>query len=273
MKKYTLLIFAAITFIGCEVIEDNSPGLQTEINDVFFRANDARAAEKDDGSYVIQGYTQDEILTLSIKDPFTGIYELGAGSENFASFEDALGNLRVTSPFGGGQVEIVPGGWDAVEKTLTGTFNFTTITPGVDTLTVASGIFYKVPYAFGLEEPIQTGPPNGNAGTFVASVDNNVFTPSVVTAVNTDNAVVITGATATVSIAITFPLDTAIGLYSLPRTGFQATYTDINGLEQELLGNVIVIGNDEITRRVKGTFSFQTENHEISQGQFNVVYN
>ena len=76
MKKYALLIFAAVAFISCEDIQDNSPGLQTEINDVFFRANDARAKKNDDNSYVIQGYTQDEILTLFIESPVNGVYKL-----------------------------------------------------------------------------------------------------------------------------------------------------------------------------------------------------
>ena len=79
MKKYALLLFAAITFISCEDIQDNSPGLQSEINDVFFRANDARAEKSGQGSYVIQGYTQDEIITLRIAKPFAGIYEVGEG--------------------------------------------------------------------------------------------------------------------------------------------------------------------------------------------------
>lgn len=272
MKKYALLFFAAITFIGCEDIQDNSPGLQSEINDVFFRANDARANKNDDGSYVIQGYTQDEILTLRVESPGAGIYELGGDSKNFASFEDGLGNFHVTSPNGEGEIEIVPGGWDTSEKTLTGTFRFTTLTPGVDTLTVHSGIFYKVPYGFGLNEPIQAAPPSGTAGTFVASVDAIDFNPITITAVNIDNSIIITGETATTSISITVPLVVSIGSYSLPRPKFEATYTDINGTEDATLGNIIVIGNDAISRKIKGTFSFETENHQVNVGQFNVIY-
>ena len=272
MKKYALLIFAALAIVSCEDIQDNSPGLQSEINDVFFRANDSRAKKNDDGSYVIQGYTQDEILTLRIEDPFAGIYELGENSKNFASFEDALGNFHVTSPNGEGEIEVTS--WNTSNKTLTGKFNFTTITSGVDTLAVHSGIFFGVPYGFGLNEPIQSGnPPAGNAGTFIATEDNNDFNPITVTAIDTENSIIITGETATVSIAITVPLTVSIGSYSLPRNNFEATYTDVNGAEQALLGNIIVIGNDDLTRRVKGTFSFETENHQVNLGQFNVIYN
>ena len=271
MKKYALLIFAAVAFISCEDIQDNSPGLQTEINEVFFRANDARAKKNDDNSYVIQGYTQDEILTLFIESPVNGVYEVGGDSRNFASFEDAEGNFHVSNPYGDGQIEVTE--WDTSAKTINGNFNFTAITPGIDTLAVHSGVFYQVPYGFGLNEPLDTdGGPAGNAGTFIASVDNTNFNPIVVSAINTDESIIITGETATVSISITVPLIVNVGSFSLPRADFQASYTDINGTEQALLGNIIVIGNDALTRRIKGTFSFETANHQINLGQFNVIY-
>ena len=272
MKKYALLIFAAIAFVSCEDIQDNSPGLQSEINDVFFRALDARATQNDDGSYVIQGYTQDEILTLRVSAPSAGVYEVGGDSKNFASFEDALGNFHVTSPNGGGQIEIPEGGWDTSDKTLSGTFTFNTITPGIDTLTVHSGVFYRVPYGFGLNEPIQSPPPNGNAGTFVASVDNSDFNPITVTAVHVENSIIITAETATVTIWLRIPINADIGSYSLPRPGFKARYIDINGTEEAIGGNIIVIGNDPLARKIKGTFSFETDNHKVNIGQFNVIY-
>jgi len=270
MKKYLLVIFAALALTSCEDIQDNSPGLQGQLNETFFRANDARATRNDDGSYVIQGYTQDETLTLRVESSSSGIYPVGGDSRNFASFEDGFGNIKVTSPDGEGEIEVTR--WDTSSKTLSGTFRFITYTAG-DTLVAHSGIFNEVPYGAGLNEPSDpVDPQDDNAGTFVASVDGAPFSPIAVTAETTEDSVIITGESATNVIVLVMPSEVQIGSYALPRNRFNATITDINGTEEADTGNIIVIGNDPIPRKIKGTFSFETENHSVTIGQFNVRY-
>ncbi len=270
MKKYLFVIIAALALTSCEDIQDNNPGLQGQLNQTFFRANDARATANDNGSYVIQGYTQDETLTLRISSPTSGIYELGGDSKNFASYEDGFGNIRVTSPDGDGEIEVTR--WDTSDKTLSGLFRFTTYT-GNDTLVVHSGVFNGVSYAAGLNEPADPiDTTDDNAGTFVASVDGMSFNPIAVTAVEVEESIILTGESATSVITLELPVNAQIGSYALPRNRFNATITDINGTEEVETGNIIVIGNDPITRKIKGTFSFETENHSVTIGQFNVRY-
>jgi hypothetical protein len=267
MKRLLMPLFTVllVAFSACEDIQDNTPAMQGTLDDVFFKANDARASETLDGDFLIQGITQDETLTLKVPSPQEGIYTLGEGSANYASFEDIEGNLFTTDPNGSGKVEITR--WDTTEKVVDGTFNFTAIIPGVDTLVVQRGIFYRVPYGFGeeVEEP-------GNAGNFAAEVDGATFNPFTVTAVDSGNSIIIAGASTAITITIRVPVDVETGSYSLPEMGFGATYSEGADSEQATSGTIIIVEHDVANRIIKGTFSFQTANHSIGLGQFNVTY-
>ena len=96
------LLFIALLFVACEDTETNNPALQGEINNSFFKASDARGVQNEDGSFTLQGINEDKILTLHINGPQLGLYPLGEGQSNFASYEDADGNVYTTSPNGQG---------------------------------------------------------------------------------------------------------------------------------------------------------------------------
>ena len=116
MKYFLVLLIASILFVSCEDLEDSSPVMQGTIDNAFFRAIDARATIKLDGNYLIEGFTQDETLSLRISSPQTGTYQLGGESENTGSFKDVNGNIYKTRPNGNGEVIVTS--WDTGGRTL-----------------------------------------------------------------------------------------------------------------------------------------------------------
>jgi hypothetical protein len=265
MKRIMLLIFAAITMVGCENIETNSPALQGELDDIFFEAIDARAVENEDGSFNILGVTQDETLTLHINKSQLGTYPLGAGKPNYAIFEDANGNLYATNPEGDGEIVLTDRCISC--GLLSGTFRFNAVLTGIDTITAQKGIFFEVRFPTASDDDPQT-----NAGTFVAQIDGTQFNPFTVAAANTGNNIVITGASTSNTILLRFPVDVTQGNYTLPMTGFQASFTNGAVTETAESGVIIIVEHDPAARTIKGTFSFETASASITVGQFNVTY-
>lgn len=273
MKTRILIVIMTAFLVSCTVQEDRDPALQSTINENFFGAIDARAVENDDGSFFIQGTTQNQNLTIYIASPQAGTYSFGENSTNYATYISENEITYFTNPFGEGQAVI--SNWDSTNKTLTGRFDFTAVIPGVDTVKVSNGIFYKVPYGFeNLEDPlVDPGEDTAtNAGTFAGEVDGDSFTPFAVSAVNIDGSITITGTTASESISITVPNTAQQGSYQITDPGFAASYRTGTTTENAVSGQVIVISHDVTAKNIKGTFSFMTENHSITLGQFNVIY-
>ncbi len=148
MKRIILTIFAlSFALIGCEDIQDNSPAIQGEINNVFFEALDVRGQANENGSFSLKGENQDQKLTLNVRRAVPGTYPLGPGEANFAIYEDGNGNEYATSPTGDGKIVITSHCVSC--GTLTGNFNFLAINPGVDSVYVQKGFFYEVSYLLG----------------------------------------------------------------------------------------------------------------------------
>jgi len=267
MKRILGILVLITAFYSCENLEDNTPALQLTVDQEFIEAIDARATENEDGSFLIQGITRVESLTLRIPSGTPGEYNLGGTSPNYATFENALGDAYTTNPDGSGRVIIT--NWDTSAKTLSGTFKFNAVLPERDTLFVQEGVFFQVPYG-GLESIDDDTPPN--AGTFVARVDGVTFNPFTITAVGTANAIIITGSNTSRTITLRVPNDVLMGGYEIPQSGFDASYMDSVIDESADLGNFTIFEHDMERRTIKGTFSFLTANKTISQGQFNVTY-
>jgi len=78
MKKFLSLIVIALIFSSCqEDVKFNTPGFQGLKDDVFWRANDARAYIAENGTLTIKGYTEYEELDLMTNYPDEGKYILG----------------------------------------------------------------------------------------------------------------------------------------------------------------------------------------------------
>lgn len=273
MKTRILLLLIVAFIASCTVQEDRNPALQSTIDETFFGALDARAVENDDGSFFIQGTTQNQNLTIYVESPQAGTYAFGGNSINYATYANENEVVYFTNPFGDGQAIIT--NWDSTNKTLSGRFDFTAIIPGIDTIAVSNGVFYKVPYGFEtLEDPVvdPEDDPATNAGTFASEVDDDSFTPFAVSAVNSDGTITVTGSSVMESISITVPNTVQQGSYQMTDPGFAASYRVGAVTENAVSGQVIVISHDVANKNIKGTFSFMTENHSITLGQFNVIY-
>ncbi|MEZ4779759.1 MAG: DUF6252 family protein [Flavobacteriaceae bacterium] len=265
MKHIILLLFVAvIAFSSCETIEDNSTVIQAQVDSVFFKSLDAIGSETNDQGIQLQGITDNQILTLRLNDRIEREYLLSQDSENFATFENGNGVVYATTFGGEGSVTITS--WET-SGYVTGNFSFYAVAPGLDTIYVSKGLFYRVPYG------VATNPDTPNAGTFNAQVDEAPFSPISVGAVDSGNSLLISGTTSLSSIIIRVPVDVEVGNYSLPQAGFQASYAVGATSQDATAGNISVITHNTTAKTISGSFSFVTEGNTITEGQFNVTYN
>lgn len=264
MKKYLLFLFATLSLISCEDIETNDVALQANVDNRFYASTDARASLNEDGTLTIQGFTQEESLTLHISRLATGNFTIAEGKPNYAIFEDMGGNIYTTRPDGEGTVTISE--LNETNKTISGTFNFNAFLPGIDTIYVSKGALHNVSYTGGdIDDPT-------NAGVFKAKVNGNQFLPIVVSSRNTGNTIITSGSTANSTIIISIKPDVEPGEYTVPRSGFSAKYQDVTGPETTDEGIINILEHNTSAKTIKGTFSFITNRSEITEGEFNVTY-
>ena len=260
MRNLILFLFVISALISCDDIQTNSPAFQGEVDNIFFKALDAQVLENEDGTFIIQGISLEETVTLKIASPVDGTYILGGESNNFATYEDESGQVYSSNPEGEGTVVVTS---DASVNTLSGSFNFTAIRSGVDTLTISNGIFFEIPYS---------GTSDDVAGTLSAEIDGTPFIPFTLSAANTGNSIVIIGSANSNSITLGVPVDITSGSYEIPATGFIASYSVDQITENAIDGTIIIVEHDTANNTLKGTFSFKTASNIISVGQFNVTY-
>ncbi|WP_461302446.1 DUF6252 domain-containing protein [Aureisphaera sp.] len=270
MRRLILLgLLVAVCFMtACESTEDNSPALQGQMEDFFYKATDVRAKQNEDGTYTIQGITQNETLTLHLRSGQLLTYPLGEGNASYATYEDGLGNTYTTSPYGSGEIILtdrcISCGW------LTGSFNFSAIQEGVDTISVNKGFFFKVSF---LEGQLPSDIPTVSDGVMVGVVDGVSFEANSVNADLASGSIRIDGLKEGKSIKISIPSDGVSGNYTYPMDGFYAAYVD-NGVEDPAVSGLISINfNDTATRKARVFFSFVTESgKQITEGNTRVDY-
>ena len=269
MKQLILFISLLVVVWSCQKTQVTDIVLQAEVGPSFFRSLDARVTENEDGTYLIQGITNEAVLNMKIENLERRTYGFGGISANYASFENLNGDTYVTNPLGEGSVSISH--YDEEAKTASGSFEFKAVLVGVDTIAVQNGLFYQA-RVISLQDDNVIIEPNGNAGIFVCAVNGAIYNPYNVSAIKSDSFIEVNGYTGIKSVTITLPVEVEPGSYSLPRVGFSAYYQDGVGLQESTDGNVIVFSHDLGEKKLKGTFSFLTEDKVISLGQFNVNY-
>ncbi len=153
MKKlvlYTLLLFA---FVSCQdEVKFNSPTFEGNKDNVFWRAVDSKAILAANGSLSIEAYTRNEKVTLKTTSTTAQTYPLGTSTSKTATyvFTDANGTITFSTGNGVGNGEIVIEEYDAVNKTVSGTFKFNAENINDNPLAgpilnFQYGVFYKVP--------------------------------------------------------------------------------------------------------------------------------
>lgn len=266
MKYFLLVIGTLFLFTSCEDVEINSPAFQGELNETLFKAIDARAAINEDSTMVIQGISEKNTVTLKVPRFRIGSYELGSLPTTYATFEKNNIFYYNTNPDGDGL--IVLSEIDTINKTVSGTFRFNAFAPNIDPINFQNGVFYQIPYDGGSVN----NPNNQSAGNLTARLNGNIFSSFFVTAIPNADSITITGTNANKSITIKVPLTVDGGTYFLPMNGFNCFYKVGSQTQEATAGTVIIFSNNPVERTIKGTFSFETANNSITEGNFNVTY-
>ncbi len=266
MRPFMLILFAAVALISCEDVQTNSPALQAELNDILFRADDARAEIRENGNLIIQGIAGNESLTLTLSGSSEGVYTLGGQGTNRAVFQDVFGSIYTTRPFGDGQVVIQSNENNA----FTGTFKFNAYRFGLDTLNVQKGFFYQVPLIAGSTEP----EPDPTQNILSATIDGEEFDAQNITVTNTNNTIIINGVNGVQTITLTFPNDITAGINQIGQD-VSAQYILDGDTFDAITGNISILIHDTNTQAISGTFSFETEGDipfVIEEGVFSITY-
>lgn len=153
MKKQLLFIFLLFAFISCtDDVKFNSPSFEGRKDNVFWRAVDSRAILASNGSLSIEAFTRNEKVTLKTTSIVPQTYILGTSTAIIATYDlrEASGTVTFSTGTGIGNGEIIIEEYDAVNKTVTGTFKFNAENIfnnplAGPILNFQYGTFYKVP--------------------------------------------------------------------------------------------------------------------------------
>jgi len=153
MKKQFLYLLLLVAFISCQDdVKFNNPTFEGQKDNVFWRAVDSKAILAANGSLIIEAYTRNEKVTFKTTSTNPGTYFLGTSTSKSATYvlTDASGTITFLTGNGIGNGEIVIEEYDAVNKTITGTFKFNAENVDANPLAGAIlnfqyGVFYKVP--------------------------------------------------------------------------------------------------------------------------------
>ena len=97
MKNFLPLFIVALFFSSCqEDVKFNNPGFQGLKDDVFWRANDARAYVSTTGKLSIEALTEYEIITLNTASANVGTYILGTtNGNNSATYSSNFNDVQL----------------------------------------------------------------------------------------------------------------------------------------------------------------------------------
>lgn len=266
MRPIMLFLFAAFALMSCEDIQNNSPALQAELNEVLYKSTDVRAEVRENGTLIIQGITDLESLTITLSESSPGVYTITGEGSNRAVYQDFFGSIYTTRPFGNGEVVIQ----NNDENTFTGTFKFNAYRFGLDTLNVQKGFFHKVPIVAGSTNP----EPEPVENSLSAEVDGEAFSAQNITVTNADNTITVNGENDNQTIILIFPNDIAQGINQIGQN-VNAQYVLDGDIFSATTGNITIVNHSTTNQIISGTFSFETDGDDpftIEQGAFSVTY-
>jgi hypothetical protein len=269
------VVIIAMSLISCEenLDVDSTPAIQAVRNGSFFGAQQMIAVRNADGTLSIQGINPLETLNITLSSDALGTYALGPGGDSEAVYVFNNTNPFSTSRgFGRGEVVLSR---SLVGNTISGSFDFVSYLPGqVDSLYMRRGIIYQVPFG----DPIGVVGPGAFAASFNAMVNGVGLNPDALVPLVTSGTLSINAAnTARDIIVLTFPVDIAVGNYSIATTGsYRASYADGgSAFSAAVSGTLEITAVDAAAATVEGTFSFRTGppgNYEVTGGTFSIEY-
>jgi hypothetical protein len=153
MSRFFGVIALFFVLVSCEdQVKFNNPAVQGLKDNVIWRATLIAAVQYPDGTLVLDAYKKNEILTLKMNATKPQVYGLGFGLSNKGTFvqKTDVGKTIFSTGINSsdGQIEITK--YDAVNRTITGTFSFNAknesnasqVDPSVS---FQQGVFYEVP--------------------------------------------------------------------------------------------------------------------------------
>ena len=153
MKKLVLISIILVAFMSCQTdVKFNNPSFQGTKDNFFWRAIQSKAILATNGSLSIEAYTSNEKVTLKTTSTTPQTYFLGTSTSKTATYTltDATGTVTFSTGIGIGDGQIVITEYDAVNKTVSGTFKFNAKNTSNNplygpNLNFQYGVFYKVP--------------------------------------------------------------------------------------------------------------------------------
>ena len=128
MKKYFLITLVFFGLLSCEDdVRFNNPSFQGLKDNVFWRGVRSKATIASDGSLLIESLIVNETISLKTAAAEPQTYFLGTSEASKAICTvtgPATGIVTYTTGFGVGQGQIIITEYDAINKTVTGTFKF-----------------------------------------------------------------------------------------------------------------------------------------------------
>ncbi|MCF6129228.1 DUF6252 family protein [Flavobacterium sp. AS60] len=154
MKRFLSLFIAVVAFSSCqEDVKFNNPGFQGLKDDVFWRANDARAYVDASGKLSIEALTTYETVTLNTSSANVGTYVLGTTNiNNSATYSSNLNDIEleyatIAVPGPTGSISLTNGGTGYSSGTAVATTGGTGSGLTVNTTVNASGVVTAVTIA------------------------------------------------------------------------------------------------------------------------------
>ena len=154
MKKYFLITLVFFGLLSCEDdVRFNNPSFQCLKDNVFWRGVRSKATIASDGSLLIESLIVNETISLKTAAAEPQTYFLGTSEASKAICTvtgPATGMVIYTTGFGVGQGQIIITEYDAINKTVTGTFKFSAENTNRSsqanaTVNFQQGVFYKIP--------------------------------------------------------------------------------------------------------------------------------
>lgn len=143
MKRFLLISILFFLIASCsDEVETNSPSIQGQVDDGFFRTTNTTAKVNDNGSLTITGTSSERSVSLKTEAFEEGTYNLGQGSASEATFKAYDSTLYTTGSNGSGEITI-----DRIkEGAISGEVYFYAYSEGEsDTLSFSKGSFFDVP--------------------------------------------------------------------------------------------------------------------------------
>ncbi len=193
----------------------------------------------------------------------TGIYTLNPQSASYALDGNIQGTSNTyISNAGTASGMVTISSIDTVNHLVNGSFAFNLVNPADNTTkTITNGVFDFVPYNVDLSVIFM--PPAVKAGdTLNAVIDSIAFNSGMVEAVNSNGQLTIAGIAANgpQDIALIMPVNINPGTYDLDfgtgnYIGIYNPAPNVN-LYSQHSGQLIIMSNDPVAKRIQGTFSF-----------------